>query len=93
MKRNAPMRGDPAFCREVVALLRDYRNMTPGLRRRLSRLGFDVIESRRHVRLVFREEPSIVQIMPASGSDWRGGRNAATVLRRKLADLRTDDRR
>jgi len=69
---------------EIGALLRDYRSMTPALRRRLFRLGFDVIESRRHVRLVFRDDPSIVQILPATGSDWRGGRNAAATLRRKL---------
>lgn len=69
---------------DIRQALKGYRRMTAQLRRRLKGLGFDVIENRRHTRLVFQQNPKITVVIPSSGSDRRGGLNSASTVLRKL---------
>lgn len=71
---------------EIRQALRSYRRRTGQLRRRLKALGFDVVENRRHVRLVSQSNPRISIVIPTSGSDYRGGRNSASNLLRKIQE-------
>ncbi|MFT8642778.1 hypothetical protein [Gluconacetobacter sp.] len=69
---------------ELRRMLRGYRKMTAALRRRLRAFGFDVVETKKHVRLLPLENPKAAIIIPSSASDSRGGRNAASVVARRL---------
>lgn len=65
-------------------LLRGMRGMTPKIRRDLEDMGFSVDESARHIKIVFRNDDRYTYTLPKSGSDARGGLNAANDIGRLL---------
>lgn len=81
-----PTQGDAAdsMREELRSLLRDSRRMDTKLRRALEKMGFAVSEEGKHCKLVFRGDDRYTFILPKSGSDHRGGLNAASEIIRRL---------
>lgn len=65
-------------------LLRGTRGMTPKIRRGLEHMGFSIDETARHIKIVFRDDDRYTYTLPKSGSDARGGLNAANDIGRLL---------
>lgn len=65
-------------------LLRGMRGMTPKIRRDLEEMGFSIDETARHIKIVFRNDDRYTHTLPKSGSDARGGLNAANDIGRLL---------
>lgn len=60
--------------------LRSYREMTPKIRSTLLGLGFTITDDGKHLKLVYREDGRYTFTLPKSGSDGRGGLNAASDM-------------
>ena len=54
------------------------------LRRELEDMGFSISEDGKHFKLVFQGDDRYTFTLPKSGSDWRGGLNAASDIGRLL---------
>lgn len=65
-------------------LLRQYTSMTAPVRAELEALGFTILEDGKHYKLIFRDDTRYPFILPKSGSDWRGGLNAFSNLKKRL---------
>ncbi len=65
---------------KLKELLRGYRSMDSKVRRGLEDLGFEITEDGKHYKLVFMGDDRYVFPLPKSGSDHRGGLNAATKI-------------
>lgn len=76
---------EAAMLREQVKdLLRGYESMDQKTRRGLERLGFVLTEEGKHHKLVFQGDDRYTFVLPKSGSDQRGGLNAAGDIGRLL---------
>jgi hypothetical protein len=69
---------------QLKALLRDYRNMDAKTKKGLIEMGFEVTEEGKHYKLTFQGDDRYTFTLPKSGSDYRGGLNAATDISRLL---------
>ena len=69
---------------QLKNLLRDMRGLTPAIRRGLEDMGFAISEKGKHAKLVFQGDDRYTYTLPRSGSDWRGGLNAANDIARLL---------
>ncbi|GAB3439305.1 hypothetical protein NX773_01730 [Massilia solisilvae] len=69
---------------QIKMLLRDYQSMDGRTKRELEQLGFSISESGKHYKLVFQGDPRYTFTLSKTGSDFRGGRNAASDLCRLL---------
>lgn len=69
---------------ELQRILTGYTTMTPKIRSELKALGFTVEEGGKHYKLTYGGDGRYVCILPASGSDWRGGSNSASQFAKKL---------
>ena len=69
---------------QIKALLRGYRRMDAKTRTVLVKLGFDITEEGKHYKLLYQGDERYTFTLPKSGSDHRGGMNAASEISRRL---------
>ncbi len=69
---------------EIKEILRNYTKMSPTIRKQLQAFGFAITEDGRHFKLVYADDDRYTFILPKSGSDHRGGLNAAGDIARLL---------
>ena len=72
------------FRNELKELLRGSTTIDSRIRRGLEQLGFEVSEDGKHYKLVFQGDGRYTFSFPKSGSDHRGGLNAASEITRRL---------
>ncbi|MEA9712204.1 hypothetical protein EIQ03_07160 [Xanthomonas campestris pv. raphani] len=65
-------------------LLRQYTSMTAPVRTEFTNLGFTIYEEGKHYKLLFQDDTRYPFILPKTGSDWRGGLNAFSDIKRRL---------
>lgn len=64
--------------------LRSYTSMTSTARSELEGLGFVIHDEGKHYKLLLQDDSRYPFVLPKTGSDWRGGLNAFTALKKKL---------
>jgi len=69
---------------QLKRLLRGTSTIDGKLRRELEDMGFSISEDGKHFKLVFQGDDRYTFTLPKSGSDWRGGLNAASDIGRLL---------
>ncbi|MFO1042748.1 MAG: hypothetical protein U0941_13225 [Planctomycetaceae bacterium] len=69
---------------KLKQLLRGFRGMDSTIRRGLEEMGFSISEDGKHYKLVFQHDDRYTFTLPKSGSDHRGGLNAATKIGKLL---------
>lgn len=80
-----PASGEPGrFRTELKDLLRGSKTVDSRIRRSLEKLGFEVSEDGKHYKLVFQGDDRYTFSLAKSGSDRRGGLNAASDIARLL---------
>lgn len=83
--QSMPSTDEPSKKRErLKELLRQYRSMTPNIRKGLQDLGFEIHEDGKHYKLIFQGDDRYTYTLPKSGSDHRGGLNAASDISKLL---------
>jgi hypothetical protein len=65
-------------------LLKGYKKMNAKVRRGLEEMGFEISDDGKHYKMMFRGDDRYTFALPKSGSDRRGGRNAASTIGRLL---------
>lgn len=65
-------------------VLRQYDSMTSSVRAELEELGFSILQDGKHYKLVFHDDSRYPFILAKTGSDWRGGLNAFSDLKRRI---------
>ncbi len=81
----APQYSEAALRREKLKdILRDFRRLNKNNRRELEALGFDILEEGKHVKIRFQGDDRYSFTLPKSGSDHRGGLNAASDIGKLL---------
>ncbi|TAH35201.1 MAG: hypothetical protein EYC70_13260 [Planctomycetota bacterium] len=82
---NPPTENDAGYQRErLKKLLRGYKSMDARLKRSLEEMGFSVSEDGKHYKLTFQGDDRYTFTLPKTGSDHRGGLNAASDIGRLL---------
>lgn len=80
-----PVSSERAKLRErVKSLLRDYQNMDGRTKREFEQMGFTIGDSGKHYKLVYQGDGRYTFSLPKSGSDFRGGMNAASDICKQL---------
>jgi len=69
---------------KLKELLRGSRGVDAKIRRGLEEMGFSIAEEGKHYKLVFQGDDRYTFTLPKSGSDHRGGLNAASDIGRLL---------
>ena len=69
---------------QLKKLLRGMSTIDGKMRRELEDMGFSISEDGKHFKLVFQGDDRYTYTLPKSGSDWRGGLNAASDIARLL---------
>lgn len=69
---------------ELKETLRQYSSMSSAARTTLERLGFEITEEGKHYKLIFRGDNRFPFTLPKTGSDYRGGLNAFSDMKKKL---------
>ncbi len=64
--------------------LRKYTSMTKNVRADLEKLGFSITEEGKHYKLIYMEDERYTFPLPKSGSDHRGGLNAASDISKRI---------
>ncbi|MCE5234418.1 MAG: hypothetical protein ABFC67_06955 [Mizugakiibacter sp.] len=64
--------------------LRQYTSLTASVRAELEDIGFVIYEDGKHYKLLFQDDSRYPFILPKTGSDWRGGLNAFSDLKKRL---------
>lgn len=64
--------------------LRQYTSLTATVRAELENLGFVIYEDGKHYKLLFQDDSRYPFVLPKTGSDWRGGLNAFSDLKKRL---------
>lgn len=80
------LKEDPLESRreQLKTLLRGARTIDGKMRREFEGIGFSISEDGKHFKLVFQGDDRYTYTLPKSGSDWRGGLNAASDIARLL---------
>lgn len=65
---------------QVKSTLHDFKKMDSKNRSQLESLGFDISDDGKHYKLVFRGDSRYKFTLPKTGSDHRGGKNAASDI-------------
>lgn len=65
-------------------VMRQYDSMTASVRAEFESLGFSILEDGKHYKLVYRDDARYPFILAKTGSDWRGGLNAFSDLKRRI---------
>jgi hypothetical protein len=85
LKVNPPNKDVAAINRKnLKGLLRGSRGMNAKIRRGLEEMGFSITEEGKHYKIVFQDDDRYTFTLPKSGSDHRGGLNAASNIGRLL---------
>lgn len=66
--------------RALKEALRGYRDMNKKVRDTFEQLGFSIAADGKHWKVVYQEDERYTYILPKSGSDHRGGLNAAADI-------------
>lgn len=69
---------------QLKKLLRGMSTIDGKMRRELEEMGFSISEDGKHFKLIFQGDDRYTYTLPKSGSDWRGGLNAASDIARLL---------
>lgn len=69
---------------ELKEILRGYKNMDKKTQAGLEELGFSIEGDGKHYKLTFREDDRYTFSLPKTGSDYRGGLNAASDISKRL---------
>lgn len=69
---------------QLKTMLRGMRTVDARMRRDLEDMGFSISEDGKHYKLVFQGDDRYTYTLPKSGSDHRGGMNAASDIARLL---------
>ncbi len=75
----------------IKDLLRGYRSLDAKVKRGLEELGFSISDDGKHHKLVFQDDDRYTFILSKSGSDHRGGLNAASEISKKFYSNRSPD--
>ncbi|WP_435628577.1 hypothetical protein [Candidatus Ferrigenium straubiae] len=81
---NPPVGENISLKERLKALLRDYKTMDAKCRGALEDMGFEVSEDGKHIKVVFEGDDRYTFTLSKSGSDYRGGLNAASDISRLL---------
>lgn len=65
-------------------LLRKYTSMSASVRAELEALGFTILDDGKHYKLLFHGDTRYPFVLPKTGSDWRGGLNAFSDLKKRI---------
>lgn len=65
---------------QLKKLLRGMTTIDAKTRRGLERMGFSISDDGKHFKLTFQGDDRYTFSLPKSGSDWRGGLNAASDI-------------
>jgi hypothetical protein len=84
IKANAASAERAKIRERIKGALRGYQNMDARTKRELEQLGFSISEDGKHLKLVYQGDSRYTFPLPKSGSDHRGGLNAAGDLCRML---------
>lgn len=84
VQANPPMSDNTTLRDRLKSLLRDYKSMDAKCRGVLEEMGFDIFEDGKHIKIVFQGDDRYTYTLPKSGSDYRGGLNAASDIIRLL---------
>jgi len=68
----------------LKSLLRSYNSMSSTVRQELESLGFAISEEGKHYKLIFRQDSRYSFTLAKTGSDYRGGLNAFSDIRRRM---------
>lgn len=68
----------------LKTVLRQYNSMTSSSRAELESLGFAIHDEGKHYKLIYRDDSRYPFILAKTGSDWRGGMNAFSDLKRRI---------
>lgn len=80
-----PEVAEPEARRErLKGILRDFRGLDRESRKELQSFGFEISEDGKHVKVRFQGDDRYTFTLPKSGSDHRGGLNAASDIGRLL---------
>jgi hypothetical protein len=69
---------------KLKELLRGSRGLDAKMRRGLEEMGFSISEDGKHYKITFQDDDRYTFTLPKSGSDHRGGLNAASDIGRLL---------
>lgn len=69
---------------ELKSLLRGYKSMDAKTRKGLEIIGFAIEDEGKHYKLVFQGDDRYTFSLPKSGSDHRGGLNAASDISKRM---------
>ncbi|MFC3098828.1 hypothetical protein [Alteraurantiacibacter palmitatis] len=70
--------------KEIKSILRGYSSMTAGVRSALQAMGFEISEDGKHYKIIYKGDGRYTFSLPKSGSDHRGGLNAASEISRNI---------
>ncbi len=68
----------------MKSMLKSYKSMSSSDRRTLENIGFSITEEGKHYKLTFRDDQRYSFTLSKTGSDFRGGLNAFSDLRRRM---------
>ena len=69
---------------QLKEILRAYRNMDGKTQKALEKMGFSITEDGKHYKLVFQGDDRYTFTLAKTGSDHRGGLNAASDIAKRL---------
>lgn len=84
IKQNAHSGEREQILARLKQVLRKYDSMTASVRAELESLGFAIQEDGKHYKLILHEDSRYPFILAKTGSDWRGGLNAFSDLKRRI---------
>ena len=84
IKQNAHSGEREQILERLKQVLRKYDSMTASVRAELESLGFAILEDGKHYKLILHEDSRYPFILAKTGSDWRGGLNAFSDLKRRI---------
>ena len=73
-----------AILARLKEALRHYTALTSAVRSELEDIGFVIYEDGKHYKILFQDDSRYPFTLPKSGSDWRGGLNAFSDLKKKV---------
>lgn len=70
--------------RTVKILFKDYKTLSASMRQQLLELGFEITEEGKHYRLTYYGDGRYKTTIAKTGSDWREGKNIASVILKSM---------
>lgn len=69
---------------ELKRVLKGYRTLTPDIRWTLIDIGFKITSDGKHHKLTYYDDERYTVPMAKSGSDWRGGDNLFSEIKKRI---------